>query len=257
MKPNHTHIATWNSAEITLPLALALMAMLCAVTPRCQAQAQTNIIYTFSGSADGSIGDTAFTNAMFKIRVLADTNAVATNTSIPDYTVLQGPALSASIEVAGVGVATFTDATGMFVNQTFGSLGWGIPGVADLMDVSDPDFDVYGLTSPFPPDFFPGPPLYFNLDDLASTLGPVTLSSVEDVTFTVAFTFPALTMALDGDSSVLEWSTNSPGYQLQSADTVSGTPSWTTLTNVPNINGAQYALTNLNSAASLFYRLQN
>src|SRR5450432_591722 len=107
MKPNNTRNVAWNFTGIALLRTFALTAMLCAISLRARAQAQTNIVYTFSGTASGSLGATQFTNAAFKIRVLADTNAVVPDFSDLNYTVFQVPALSSSLEVASVGVATF------------------------------------------------------------------------------------------------------------------------------------------------------
>jgi hypothetical protein len=256
MKPNITDTLAWNLTGITLPMTLALTAILWAISLCVQAQAQTNIIYTFSGTASGSLGATQFTDAVFKIRVLADTNAVVPDLSQPGYTIFEVPALSSSVEVAGVGVAAFTTDKRVFVNTTAGVVGFSLPGIAgDLLDLVRPAFAAYNLEGAFRPLFVAGPNDGFGGEP--STLGTVTLSPIRDVTFAAALTFPLLSVALDGNSLVLQWSTNSPGYQLQSADSVSDLVSWTTVTNTPDIDGAQYVLTNLLSDAFQVYRLRN
>jgi hypothetical protein len=256
MKSNITHSVAWNSVGITLSRSLVLTAIVCAISLRGQAQAQTNIIYSFSGTANGSIGATRFTNAMFRIRVWADTNAVVADLSNPGNTIFQVPALSSSIEVASVGVATFTTDKRVFVNQTAAGLGFSLPGDAgDLLDLSNPAFATYTLKGAFQPLFAAGPHGGFGGEP--STLGTVTLSPIRDVTFVAGATFPSLSITLKGNSVVLRWSTDSPGYQLQSADTVTGILPWATMTNVPNINGAQYVLTNLISNAFQVYRLRD
>jgi hypothetical protein len=84
----------------------ALLALLSTDLLVANASADTNIIYTFSGTGGGSIGSMPFTNASFVIRVLADTNLIYTIPE-PGFIIFGNDALSASIEGTGVGTARF------------------------------------------------------------------------------------------------------------------------------------------------------
>jgi hypothetical protein len=219
------------------------------------ASADTNIIYTFSGTGDGSIGAMTFTNTSFVIRVLADTNLIYTIPE-PGFIIFGNDSLSSSIEVTGIGTAGFTTGTKVFVNQTGSVLGFSRSGDQsdDLLDLTNPAFASYDLRLSFAPVFLPGPGEGFG--GQPSTLGLVNLSSTKDITFGAAVAFPSLLITHDGNTVVLRWTANSPGYQLESTDTISPLITWTTVTNGPAINGNQYAVTNQSVTATKIYRLR-
>jgi hypothetical protein len=78
--------------------------------------------------------------------------------------------------------------------------------------------------------------------------------TVSDFQFYVTLP-PSLQIQLSGTNVVLTWPLSGAGYVLQSANKLTPSISWTTVTNVPVIVNFQYTVTNQISSGSLFYRL--
>jgi uncharacterized repeat protein (TIGR03803 family) len=66
---------------------------------------------------------------------------------------------------------------------------------------------------------------------------------------------PELTISRLGTNVLLTWSTNSPGFTLQSATNLISSATWSAATPAPVIIGTNYTITNNISGAAKFYRL--
>ncbi len=66
---------------------------------------------------------------------------------------------------------------------------------------------------------------------------------------------PILTLNQYGTTSVLSWSTNAPGFVLETATTVAPPISWTPIIAPVFVNGGQFVVTNVAGAGNTFYRL--
>jgi hypothetical protein len=134
------------------------------------------ITITETVTATGSLGGTAY-NGLVTITATGDTNGV----------VPYGPNLigfnntSATVTVEGIATATFTALTLGFVNQS-SVPGAGIelgavnnPNPADILDVRNPAFSTYNLTSSIGP--LTGTPVFEGPSSYATTLGVFSFTS--------------------------------------------------------------------------------
>jgi hypothetical protein len=106
------------------------------------------ITYTLSETLTGTLGTTAFTNALTTFTVVGDTTGITTIDSL-----LANPG-SATVTIAGVGTATFTDEIIAFVTDLSGSLyGAGVASVntTALIGVRSTGLDAYGLSTSIGP----------------------------------------------------------------------------------------------------------
>lgn len=133
------------------------------------------ITYTLSGTGNGTVGATPFTNAAYTITVVGDTTAVSGGPTFQNV-------VTGTMTIAGIGTATITEPIIVFNNQTNSAFGVGRPG-SDLLDVNDAAFATYALaTSLGPiPGLVPFALNQFNL--LASSLGAITMPTSGPVTF--------------------------------------------------------------------------
>ncbi len=146
------------------------------------------IEYTFSGSGSGTVGATPFSAVNFEIIALADTtNVVSIFTGI-----FMVQAASASVQLQGIGTATVTEGTGVFSNTGNCSNGPSCVGfsrftgsttTSDLLDLSNAAFAGYNLQSSFAPVFDPTPFAVNQFANLSTSLGSLSFSSAQDVTF--------------------------------------------------------------------------
>jgi len=156
--------------------------------------ASPNITYTFAGAASGSLGNVTFTDAPFTLIVAADTRAVASSTS--PCAVPQGVCQDFSVPATNVTfslttqnlTATFTSTAGVFVNQTFPSVGLQRRGNEsnDIMDIQDQAFATYDLKTAIGPVGSLNVVLgqfNCNFGCVETTTGVLTVSSVANVTF--------------------------------------------------------------------------
>lgn len=67
---------------------------------------------------------------------------------------------------------------------------------------------------------------------------------------------PALNIALSGDNVILSWTTNAPGFSLQSTSALGSNSVWTNLALPVTVVGGQYTVTNTLSGAAAYFRLQ-
>jgi len=114
------------------------------------------ITYTFSGTGTGDLGGSGFSNAPFRVTIQGDT----TDISLLEPGILDIVNLPATIEIAGLGVAAFSNPVYVFNNQTNRVVGFG--------DYSFMDFqgDFWGQ--------FSSPLATYGLD---TSYGPITTSA--------------------------------------------------------------------------------
>ncbi len=158
------------------------------------------LVYVFQGTATGRVGLTLFRNQFFMLTLTADPTTIGQQTlacAVPSgtCTVFAVPGASATILITGVGQATITSPVGVFVNQTFQTLGFTRMPIAaianaDLMDLQfDPAFGTYNLASALGPigPFFPTTVALgqFNCSFgcVMTSLGTLTVDTALQVTF--------------------------------------------------------------------------
>jgi hypothetical protein len=140
----------------------------------------TPVTYIESGTGSGTLGTAAFTDALVTITMVGDTSNITGGPTFFSNTVG-----TFTLNVAGVGTATFTDSMEVFVNQTFAPPAAGIgdlsQGPASVLDTLDSSFGSYALTAPFGPvtnTAFIRPDVTFN-----TTLGGFNIQSMGPATF--------------------------------------------------------------------------
>jgi len=136
------------------------------------------ITFTFSGNGSGTVNGAPFTDADYTITLIGDTTAI-TNPS-PGFFQLN---TTATIDIASIGTATVADLVGIFVNQDTSVLGFQHQGGSDLLDCDNEAFATYELATPLGPITGLTAHTLNQFTNLASTLGPITLSSSGPVTF--------------------------------------------------------------------------
>jgi hypothetical protein len=67
---------------------------------------------------------------------------------------------------------------------------------------------------------------------------------------------PALNISRLGNTSVLSWDTNAPGYLLEARSALSNSNTWAAVIGPVYLIGGQFVVTNNAAGESLFYRLQ-
>jgi uncharacterized protein (TIGR03437 family) len=141
-------------------------------------------VFTFSGTATGTIGGTSFTNAALTVTGSGD---VSTVSCANGNCTLNLPFGVTSFTIGGVGSGTFTFTSYFFVNHTGGMVGFGVGG--DLIQISDNAigktvFTTYDLQSTIGPL---GPeaedPSESDWVGMPTTLGSFTVTSFTNVTF--------------------------------------------------------------------------
>ncbi len=151
------------------------------------------MVYTFAGAASGSLGALTFTDAPFTLVVAADTRAVTPSTescAVPEGVchLLSVPATSVRFSLAQQNVtATFTSSAGMFVNQTYSSIGLQrLVNQTDAIDIQGQAFATYDLkTAIGPVGSLTGVLGQFNCNFgcIETNMGVLTMDSVAGVTF--------------------------------------------------------------------------
>ncbi|QDV38317.1 hypothetical protein [Tautonia plasticadhaerens] len=178
----------------SLPIALALTLFV------SDSAVSATVTYSISGLASGSVAGNPFDDSSFVIEVLADADDVTRIDGVGpngDDVVFAVQALVASISIEGVGSGTIDEEMLVFVNQTRQGAGFSLGRVpdlstiSDLIDVEDPGFSSFDLTGPFGPVVDPAPILFAAFNGIATTLGPITVSSLEGpATFTASTAIP-------------------------------------------------------------------
>jgi len=104
------------------------------------------ITYTETQNGIGSLNGTAFNNVLVTLVLTADTSAI---TGGPSIFLLRGPA---TVTVAGIGTATFTDTIHVFVNQTSTVAGFEDETMTrDILNTFNAGFSTYALNTAIGP----------------------------------------------------------------------------------------------------------
>jgi hypothetical protein len=132
----------------------ALIATLCFTAAPVHADP---ITYTLSSDVSGTLGGVSFTDVLVTITLVGDTaNVVPGPSPFTDVVTNTG---TATVDVSGIGTATFTDAVGI-VDTLTDPTSLGVPGVLLMLDLTTDTglmletgltFLTYGLTSPIGP----------------------------------------------------------------------------------------------------------
>src|SRR5205823_2743356 len=69
-------------------------------------------------------------------------------------------------------------------------------------------------------------------------------------------TIPSLGITQSANSSVVSWTTNAPGFLLESSGTVGDPNAWNGVPGLVYIIGSQFVVTNTTSSGTTFYRLR-
>jgi len=141
------------------------------------------ISFTEQGQASGSLGGTNFTDALVTIVLIGDTTTVFTTSGSPGLYQDLGVA---TLSVAGIGSATFTDQMAAFDSQ---NVDWaGISDYSHLDEVTlvtiNALFGSYALSSSIGPAS--GPAFIDSGDSFPTTAGSLILTSASNSTFTAA-----------------------------------------------------------------------
>ena len=145
-----------------------MMGLMAGITRRAEANFVT---YTETVVATGSLGGTAFTNALVTFTQTADTNDILHTTS-SSYSL---DALTSTVDVAGLGTASFTNptligvqhaGTGSFAGLVEGTAAVGGPIIFAVNDVA---FDTYDLKTSIGP--IVGTPVYAPFTGFKTSLG--------------------------------------------------------------------------------------
>jgi hypothetical protein len=158
------------------------------------------ITFTFQGTGTGAIGTSNFSNAAFIITAEGDTSVVTHYVQIcgprgcvTTNTYQMDPLSVTTINIGGIGSATFITATRVFVTngdpsepEVNPALGLSISQSIDLLDLINPAFATYQLNTSFGPIFDPAPRAIFQFNNIRTTLGMLSFSSITNVTFTAS-----------------------------------------------------------------------
>jgi len=78
----------------------------------------------------------------------------------------------------------------------------------------------------------------------------------DDLTYTIGFAPPSLTVAKTAPAEVLlQWPTNYTGFMVESALGIDAPSLWQPITNVVNVNGAVFSVSVRATNAAQFFRL--
>jgi hypothetical protein len=144
-----------------------------------------SITYTEEAFASGTLGGIPFSDAEMHITLIGDTSHV----TVIDSGFSEndpGPGMVLLSVEGFVGLFTFTDDVGTYVNRSSGTAGFGVPLFGSVLATDDGAFSSYDLRTSIGPitnsSFF-RPDLLFG-----TTAGPLNLTSVGDSTFTATTT---------------------------------------------------------------------
>jgi hypothetical protein len=132
------------------------------------------ITYTEQATASGSLGSTSFTNALVTLTFTGDT----ANVTQPRPGIFANSTGTATVTVAGLGTATFTDAIEVFDVQRLSAAGFAdsSAGGIDVLFSFNSVFASYDLTTPIGPAS--GSSSTSTGQPFGTDLGPLVFSSV-------------------------------------------------------------------------------
>ncbi len=143
------------------------------------------ITFSFSGLSSGSLNGIPFSDAAFTIVSEGDTSARYFFGGDPLIPMIDSSV--ATIDLSGLGTMTFTEATRVFNNRSVVILGFNSFLNADLLDVSNPAFATYDLTSSIGP-IFAASAFVDQFVGVSTSSGPLTLSTATSVLFAAVTT---------------------------------------------------------------------
>jgi hypothetical protein len=174
---------------LTRRIALAVAVIGVAASSGAPAGAAL-VTYTESVTASGSLGGSAFTDALVTITGTADTDDVM---DLGNVFIVP---TSTTVSIAGVGTATFTDTIVAVDNRVTSLAGFGnMTANVFVMGTTDPAFLTYDLRSPIGPI---SGPVGGVLGPSATTLGALAFTSTSGNS-----TFTAVTAVPEPSSAVL------------------------------------------------------
>jgi hypothetical protein len=132
-----------------------------------------SLTYTEVTDASGSLGSQTFTNQQITFTYYGNTAGI-TNPE-PGLFVNQGG--TATVNIAGIGTATFTQPVGVFVNQFIPAAGFGDSQAGfDILDISSSAFASYDLSTAYGP--IPGDEFGNSSSvSVSTTLGALVITS--------------------------------------------------------------------------------
>jgi hypothetical protein len=160
--------------RIGVSVAAVLLAL--AATPASAAA----LVFSETTTASGSLGGTAFSNALVTLSGTGDTGGV-TNPAFGDFFLVGVPV---SVSVAGVGKATFTDTFELVSNQNVSAVGLGDASLNAALLFADVANGNYDLTTSFGP--VSGPARYNPGAAFGTSAGAFVLDSASAVTYRAA-----------------------------------------------------------------------
>jgi len=177
--PHKSPSNSFSGIVLPRPIKLAWAVLICFIAMAARSGAEP-ILFTFSGTGGGSAGGTSFANAPFSIQFFGDTTGV-TPTGTGSFSIQDSVS---TLYVEGIGAGSFAVDMRMFALQS-GTVGFGVEGGNTLLVLTGPALAGYDLKSSFVPATFAGvgaDPLE-RFRNIGTTLGPVSLTSAQDVTF--------------------------------------------------------------------------
>lgn len=167
------------SIIMRLRAAAVILGLVASASGRSEA---AFIMYTESAVGSGSLGGTAFTNALVTLTGTADTN----NVTNPSTDLFTNPLSSATVTVAGVGTATFTDAFQITLRRNAQVAGFGdLTTNAFVLGNTNAAFATYDLRSPIGP--LTGPSVGLPGSVSGTTSGSLVINSAPgQATFTAS-----------------------------------------------------------------------
>jgi hypothetical protein len=144
------------------------------------------ITYTFTGNGSGTVNGAPFTDAEYTITLIGDTTAITNSLNV--YHLIT----TATMVIAGVGTATITDPVEIYDSPNVSALGFAREGGYTLLGLDNAAFATYALSTSLGPIVASGISVS-QFTNLASTLGPITLSSTTGTTFQALLNPPTTT----------------------------------------------------------------
>jgi hypothetical protein len=156
----------------------AIGLLMCWVGGVCAAPLEVDI----SATGTGTIGGVPFSNSIFLIRMYADT----ANRQLVQPGIYHISPVASSIEIWGIGTASFTLGTRVFVNNPNQIAGFSRAGTtgSDILDVDGSAFSTWDLLSDVGPVFDATPHPVSQASGLATTLGTLNFTAYSNSTFT-------------------------------------------------------------------------
>lgn len=139
------------------------------------------ITYLISGVGSGTVNGTPFANAAYVIRGVGDTASVTIISGFPFPGSAAMAPVSATIEIAGAGTATFAGAATLTNVSPDATLSFAVGSLAPMLRGADLGLLGYDMRSAFGPLAL-GPP-FLSQAAQPSDLGPIILDSSSAVTF--------------------------------------------------------------------------